>query len=282
MRFLTFLALCFLIAGCGDLDKFYEARKAGARAVPENPEVIAIVGEEEITKGDLNAALAKLSYKQKKLYESSPEMTAEYLDTIINQRILYAEAVKMGIDKREDIIQKTENFKRQLVGQALGQEIISMIDAGEEDARRYYDENRREFEGISASTLVIVQGTDKPAAIRRAEDIAGRARAGEAWESLSVKADQSRNEYVTRGVLPAEAEAVLFGSKEGQIAGPLEVGNEFFIIKVKKGPEPVPFSEVAGKIKATMVKEKVLEYVNALREKQGVVVYKERLQEQGK
>lgn len=279
MRFLPFLAICFLVAGCGDLDKFYEARKAGAGPVPQNPEVIAVVDGEEITKGDLNAALAKLPYKQKALYESSPERMAAYLDTLINQRVLSAEAVKRGIDKREDIIERTENLKRQLVGQALAQEILASIDVGEDDAREYYEKNLEEFERVRVSTLVISQGTDKSAASEKALSIAERARAGEPWESLSAEADESSNEYINRGAFPAEAEADIFGGNAGEISGPLEVGNEFFIIKLEKGPEPAPFSEVSRKIEGAIVNEKVLEYVNGLREKWGVVVYKERLEE---
>lgn len=281
MRFLPFLAICFLVAGCGDLDKFYEARKAGAGPVPQNPEVIAVVDGEEITKGDLNAALAKLPYKQKALYESSPERMAAYLDTLINQKVLSAEAVKRGIDRREDIIERTENLKRQLVGQALAQEILASIDVGEDDAREYYKKNLREFERVKASTLVVTQGTDRAAASEKAESIAERARAGEPWESLSKEADESRNEYINRGAFPPEAEADIFGGNAGEISGPLEVGDEFFIIKLEKGPEPVPFSEVSRKIESAIVNEKVLEYVNGLREKWGVVVYKERLEEQG-
>lgn len=279
MRFLPFLALCFLIAGCGDLDKFYEERKAGVRQAPQNPEVIALIGEEEITKGDLDAALAKLPDKQRMLYGSSPERTAAYLDTLINQKVLNAEAVKRGIDRREDIIERTENLKRQLVGQALAQEILASIDVGEDDAREYYKKNGREFERVSASVLVVRQGTDKAAASKKAQSIAERARSGEPWESLSAEADQGRNEDITKGVLPPEAEAEIFGAKEGEISGPLEVENEFFIIKLEKGPEQVPFAEVARKIEAAIVNEKVLEYVNGLREKWGVVVYKERLEE---
>lgn len=279
MRFPLFLTLCFLIAGCGDLDKFYEARKAGARPVPQNPEVIALVGEEEITKGDLNAALAKLPYKQKMLYESSPERTAAYLDMLINQRVLNAEAVKRGIDRREDILERTENLKRQLVGQALAQEILGSIDVGEDDAREYYKMNAKEFERVSVSILVVRQGTDRAAASQKVLSIAERARAGEPWESLSAEADEGRIEYINRGAFPAEAEADIFGGNVGEISGPLEVGNEFFIIKLEKGPEPVPFAEVSRKIEAAIVNEKVLEYVNGLREKWGVVVYKERLEE---
>ena len=279
MRFLPFLAIFFLIAGCGDLDKFYEARKAGIRAVPQNPEVIALVGEEEITKGDLNAALAKLPDKQRMLYESSPGRTAAYLDTLINQRVLTEEAVKRGIDKREDIILRTENLKRQLVGQALGQEILASIDVGEDDAREYYKKNGNEFERVSVSTLVVRQGTDRAADSEKALSIAERARAGEAWESLSREAGQSRNEYINRGVFSAEAVADIFGGNVGEIFGPLEVGSEFYIIKLEKAPEQVPFAEVSRRIEAAIVNEKVLEYVNGLREKWGVVVYKERLEE---
>jgi peptidyl-prolyl cis-trans isomerase C len=279
MRFLLFLTVCFLLAGCGDMDKFQESRKEGARPVPKNPEVVAVVGEEEITIGDLDAALAKLPYNQKKLYESSPERKAAYLDALINQRVLSSEAVKRGIDKRENIIEKTESYKRQLVGQALAQEILSGIDVSDDELRKYYEKNGKEFERVKVRSLIVKKGTDGAAASEKAQSIAERAKAGEPWENLAAEADDSRDEYIARGFFPVEIEDKVFALKEGGISGPLEVGNEFYIIKLDKGPEPVPFGEVSRKIEAAVVNEKVLEYVYGLRDKWGVVVYKERLEE---
>ena len=279
MRFLMFLTVCFLLAGCGDMDKFQEGRKEGARPVPKNPEVVAVVGEEEITIGDLDAALAKLPYNQKKLYESSPDRKAAYLDALINQRVLSSEAEKMGIDRREDILLKTESYKRQLVGQALAQEILSGIDVSDDELKKYYEKNGKEFESVKISSLIVRKGADGAAASEKAESLAGRAKAGEPWENLAAEADDSRSEDISRGFFPPGIEDEIFAAKEGEISGPLEVGNEFYIIKLDKGPEPVPFGEVSRKIEAAVVNEKVLEYVEGLRDKWGVVVYKERLEE---
>ncbi|MGD9652811.1 MAG: peptidylprolyl isomerase [Candidatus Dadabacteria bacterium] len=279
MRFLMFLTVCILLAGCGDMDKFQESRKEGARPVPKNPEVVAVVGEEEITIGDLDAALAKLPYNQKKLYESSPDRKASYLDALINQRVLSSEAEKMGIDRREDILQRTESYKRQLVGQALAQEILSGIEVSDDELRNYYEKNGNEFEKVKVTSLIVRKGADGAAASKKAESLAGRAKAGEPWENLAAEADDSKSEDIQRGFFPPEIENEIFAAKEGEISGPLEVGNEFYIIKLDKGPEPVPFDEVSRKIEAAVVNEKVLEYVEGLRDKWGVVVYKERLEE---
>lgn len=279
MRFLMFLTVCIFLAGCGDMDRFQESRKEGARPVPKNPEVVAVVGEEEITIGDLDAALAKLPYNQKKLYESSPDRKASYLDALINQRVLSSEAEKMGIDKREDILQRTESYKRQLVGQALAQEILSGIDVSDDELRKYYEKNGKEFEKIKITSLIVRKGADGATASEKAESLAGRAKAGEPWENLAAEADDSKSEDIQRGFFPPEIENEIFAAKEGGISGPLEVGNEFYIIKLDKGPEPVPFGEVSRKIEAAVVNEKVLEYVEGLRDKWGVVVYKERLEE---
>ena len=229
--------------------------------------------------GELDAARGKLPYKQKALYESSPDRKAAYLDALINQKVLTDEAVKRGLGHREDIVEKTENFKRQLVGQALAQEILSGIDVEEEEIREYYAKNGREFERVRVNSLIVRQGTDRTAAAEKARSIAERARAGEPWGNLAAEADDGRSEYLARDFFPVEIEDEVFASKEGGISGPLEVGNEFYIIKLVKGPEPVPFGEVSRKIEAAVVNEKVLEYVYGLREKRGVVVYKERLEE---
>lgn len=288
MRLIFFLSAAMVLFGCGDFDNFYEARREGARPGSGNPEVLATVGEEEITAGDLEAAIARLPYKQKRLYESSPAKKAEYLDTMINQKVLYAEALKMGIDRRSDIEEKTENFKKQLIGQALAQEILGDIKTGEADARRYYEKNKRDFERVKVRKIVIAgdsgSGAGMAAARSRAESISERAKSGESWDILAAEAaagkpSESKSEYIQRGELPPDAEERVFGMKKGEVSDPLEVAGGFFIIKAEDRPAPVPFGEVSRKIESEIINGKIVDYVYGLRDEWGVVVYKDRLEE---
>ena len=188
MRYLAVIAAAVLLAGCSDFNKFFESRREGRTEKEAGPEVIAVVGPDEITKSELERALERMPYKQKKLYQSSPEKMGEFLDLYINQKILYTEAVKRGIDKREDVIEKTENFKKQLVGKTFGQEVLKSLRVSGSEIDDYYRRHKEDYEQINVSEIYIKadpgRGLTKEAALAKASEVSNRARAGGDWGEL--------------------------------------------------------------------------------------------------
>ncbi len=291
MRTLLFMFSLTVLAGCSDFNNFYEEKKAAHDSKGSGREVVAIVGPEEITKDEITEALNMLPYKQRKIYQSSPEKMNEYLDSYINQKVLYSEALKRGIDRREEILEKTENFKKQLVGQALGQEILKNIEVSESEIQKYHEKNKRDFERINISKIFIKtdseNGITKQDALMKARSASDRAEAGDKFEDIALEfsddpASKKRGGkvgYINRGQLPPEIEERIFDMKEGEISKPLEVEDGFYIIKVDEGSGFLPDGQVRRKIKSELINEKLIEYVNGLREEWSVVVFKDKLQE---
>jgi parvulin-like peptidyl-prolyl isomerase len=291
MKYLVVIAAAVLLAGCSDFNKFFESRREGRTEKEAGPEVIAVVGSDEITKSDLARALERMPYKQKKLYQSSPEKMGEFLDLYINQKILYTEAVKRGIDKREDIVEKTENFKKQLVGKTFGQEVLKSIRVSGSEIDDYYRQNKEDYEQINVSEIYIKadpgKGLTKEAALARAREVSNRARAGEDWNELVKKYsdDETTREkggsrgYVQRGEFGPAIDGRIFGMKKGEITVPLEVSGGYFIIKINEEAAPIPEGQLRRRVESQIINEKLVEYVNGLRDEAKVEVYRDRLEE---
>ncbi|HET7290473.1 MAG TPA: peptidylprolyl isomerase [Thermodesulfobacteriota bacterium] len=291
MKYIVVIAAAVLLAGCSDFNKFFESRREVPTEKEAGPEVIALVGGDEITKAELMRALERMPYKQKKLYQSSPEKLGEFLDIYINQKILYAEAVKRGIDKREDVIEKTENFKKQLVGKTFGQEVLKSIRVSGSEIDDYYRRHKEDYEQINVSEIYIKadpgNGTTKEAALARAREAYEKAKAGGDWDEL-VKLysdDETTREkgggrgYVQRGEFGPVIDGQIFGMKKGEITGPLEVSGGYFIIKINEGAAPIPEGQLKRRVESQIINEKLVEYVNGLRNEARVEVYRDRLEE---
>jgi peptidyl-prolyl cis-trans isomerase C len=276
--------------GCSDFDRFYREKKTGSTALKEGGTVVAKVGSEEITTEELYESLESLPPKQRLLYQSSPQRLKDYLDAYINQMLLHKEAERRGLDRREDIRENLEKYKKQLLIRAIGQEITNQ-EFNEEEIKRYYGENSKSFEQIRASQIFIKAtpdgGITEDDARAKAELITKRARAGEKFENLVEEfSDDPRSKrkggdlgYISRGRLPLEIENEIFNLKEGEISNPIETPNGFYIIKVTQGTKIPPLEQVKGRIQLDLRKRIFSEYAKSLREKIGVEIFEDKLKE---
>jgi peptidyl-prolyl cis-trans isomerase C len=276
--------------GCSDFDRFYREKKTGSTALKEGGTVVAKVGSEEITTEELYESLESLPPKQRLLYQSSPQRLKDYLDAYINQMLLHKEAERRGLDRREDIRENLEKYKKQLLIRAIGQEITNQ-EFNEEEIKRYYGENSKSFEQIRARQIFIKAtpngGITEDDARAKAELITKRARAGEKFENLVEEfSDDPRSKrkggdlgYISRGRLPLEIENEIFNLKEGEISNPIEAPNGFYIIKVTQGTKIPPLEQVKGRIQLDLRKRIFSEYAKSLREKIGVEIFEDKLKE---
>lgn len=291
MRYIVVMAAALLLSGCGDFNRFYESRRGKPEEIEAGPEVIAVIGSDEITKAEIARALERMPYKQKKLYQSSPERMGEFLDIYINQKILYTEAVKRGIDKRDDILEKTENFKKQLVGKTFGQEVLKSIRVSGSEIEDYYSIHKEDYEQIDVSEIYIradpQKRITKDAALARAREVYEKAKAGGDWDELvkEYSDDETTREKggvrgsVQRGEFGPAIDERIFGMKKGEITGPLEVSRGYFIIKIDEVAAPIPEGQLRRRVESQIINDKLVEYVNGLRHDAGVEVYRDRLEE---
>ncbi|MCZ6864418.1 MAG: peptidylprolyl isomerase [Candidatus Dadabacteria bacterium] len=254
-------------------------------------DILALVGSESITKDDLRDELNKLSYKQRSIYSSSPEKLNKFLDTHINEKVLYNEAIKRGFANRGDIQEEIDRYKKQLIIKTFGKEILGELELNNDDITMYYDQNKKEFERIQISKIFIKtnpeNGISSESALSKAELVSSKANAGESFEELALeysddpisKKKGGKVGYINRGKFPQQIDNEIFELKEGEITKPFEVQDGYLIIKANQEPDFPPYGQVERIIRSKLINERLLNYINGLREQWGVRVYKDRLQE---
>jgi peptidyl-prolyl cis-trans isomerase C len=282
MRILILILTIGLIFSCNNSNN--ETKEAPS-------DILALVGSESITKDDLRDELNKLSYKQRSIYSSSPEKLNKFLDTHINEKVLYNEAIKRGFANRGDIQEEIDRYKKQLIIKTFGKEILGELELNNDDITMYYDQNKKEFERIQISKIFIKtnpeNGISSESALSKAELVSSKANAGESFEELALeysddpisKKKGGKVGYINRGKFPQQIDNQIFELKEGEITKPFEVQDGYLIIKANQEPDFPPYGQVERIIRSKLINERLLNYINGLREQWGVRVYKDRLQE---
>ncbi len=254
-------------------------------------DILVTIGSENITTDDLTSELNKLSFKQKSIYTSSPEKLNEFLQTHINEKVLYNEAVKRGIENREDIQEDIESYKKKLVTKTLGKEIFEEIELNQEEIKEYYDKNQEDYKRIDISKIFIrfdVNEEDaKASALSKVELVSKRANAGESFEELAIESSDDpiskkrggKVGYINKGRFPEEIDKEIFLLKKGEITNPFEVQGGYLIIKANKEPDYPPYAQLERMIRSELINQRLLDYINGLRGEWEVTVYKDRLKE---
>jgi len=283
MRILILILTIGFVFGCNNSNN--ETKEVST------DEIIAQIGSEKITRDDLEHELNKLSYKQKSIYSSSPEKLNEFLQTHINEKVLYNEALKRGFENRDDIQEEIERYKKQLITRTFGREILEELELSKDDIRMHYDQNNKDFERIEISKIFIKIDPEKDnsgkSARARAELVSNRVNAGESFEELALEySDDTVSKkrggkvgYINRGKFPQEIDNEIFELKEGEITKPFEVDGGYLIIKANQEPGYPPYGQVERTIRSELINERLLEYINDLRQQWEVRIYKDRLQE---
>jgi len=282
MRILILIITIGFVLSCNNSNN--ETKEASS-------DIIAQVGRENITMDNLTDELNKLSYKQKSIYSSSPEKLNEFLETHINEKVLYKEAVKRGFENRDDIQEEIDRYKKQLITKTLGKEILEELQLNKDEIKTYYDQNKKDYERIDISKILIKfdmkEENPKEAAQLKAELILNRANSGESFEELAIefsddiisKKRGGKAGYTSRGRFPEDMDIEIFELNKGEITKPFEVDGGYLIIKANAEPDFPPYGQLERVIRSNLINERLLNYINGLREKWEVRVYKDKLQE---
>lgn len=278
MRILVLILIICFATGCDDTNK-----------AQSDSDVLVEIGSEQITKKDFTDELNKLTFKQKSVYTSSPKKLNEFLQTRINEKVLYNEAVKRGIDDREDVKQDIESYKRRLATKTLGKELFEEIAPNQEDIKEHYDKNKENYKRVDISKIFIRVDKENPkeSALSKAELVSKRVNQGESFEDLAMefsddpvsKKRGGKVGYINKGRFPENIDKEIFILKEGEITKPFEVQDGYLIIKANKEADYPPYAQLERTMRSDMINQRLLDYINDLRGEWEVRVYEDRLKE---
>jgi peptidyl-prolyl cis-trans isomerase C len=262
-----------------------------ACAKKESGKAIATIDGEKITVQEFNAELDKIPMNMKMLVVSQSGKK-DFLNRLIERKILLREARKEKVDKEKEFQDRLADITEQLMMQSLlKKKVNTEMKLTDADLEKYYNEHREEFKkDREIQTRQIVVKTEQ-----EAKEIAGRIAKGEDFADLAKRysIDPSAKNtggdigYHPKGTLIPEYEATAFQlTKIGQVSQPVKTQLGYHIIKLEgmKTGTYVPFPEVKEFIRQKLTQARQAEvlqkYVEDLKKKSKITINEDVLKEE--
>lgn len=218
--------------------------------------VAARVGDEKITKDDVEGIFETLSDKQKNDYKGK-RGKADFVDKLIEEEIIFQEAIKLDIQEEQDVEKLMEQARRSiLISEYINREILGKIEVGDEEIKRYYDDHPDEFMTRAIINAQHLFTTSR----KKAEEWKRRLGEGESFSKMAV--DESEDEltgpdggnlgyfnpggYVKFIGTSDKWSNAVKGLEKDEISDVIEFEKGFSIVKIKgKRPERImPLNDV--------------------------------------
>ncbi|MCF6466766.1 peptidylprolyl isomerase [Clostridium sp. Cult2] len=247
----------------------------------EKGKVLATVNGKEITDKDVYSFLNQLG-PQAAAQFNSPEGLNMLTNELINQELVYLDAINNGLDEEENFKRELELVKENILIQYAINKLLSGITVSEEEVSKFYTENKENFkfpESVGASHILV---DDK----EKAKEILDEINAGLSFEEAAGKYSNCPSKAnggdlgeFTRGKMVPEFEEAAFAMEEGEISEPVKSQFGYHIIKLncKKASGNSALEEVKDKINQQLInlkqQERYLGKTGELREKYNVKTY---------
>jgi len=208
-----------------------------------------------------------------------------FLDSMINQKLLYSEASKLNFDKDPDVQKQLDEAKKEILIKAyLKKEIEDTVKVTDEDAKKYYDANKDKFkepEKIKISHILVDSEAEAKNILAKLKGGADFAALAKAKSKDASKEKGGEIGFIAKGQTVPEFEQAAFALQPGQISGVVKTQFGYHIIKVtEKQPEKLmAYDGIKDQLKRMILADKQKERLEAilkdLKERNKVVVYKD-------
>lgn len=204
-------------------------------------EVVASAGPEKITREELDASAA--AEGRNLGAPLNAEQKAQLLQSMINQRLLVAEAKARALHKGKDFKLYMQEQERQALSRRIYElEVGAKAQVSQEDAAAAIKARPEFFETITLSQAVLATEAEAKALKAAATPKNFEQLAREKSMDEASKARGGDLGAVRRGMMLPELEKAVFAAKKGQIVGPLksEFGWHVYWLRdrhVEKGEE---------------------------------------------
>jgi peptidyl-prolyl cis-trans isomerase C len=244
MRKVQFFCVMFLIAaGCGT-----PSGKDGLGRV------YAVVNGEPITEATLQKEVEGLPPYVRPILET-PGGRAQFLESVITRDLLLREALRRGVDRRQEVADRVAMARKSILLEALLRDVAEKAPGLTDEAlRRIYDGDSAQYQVGERAKVSHMLFRDKA----RAEEMYRRAQAGEPFEELMKEVGKRDGEVaadlgdIEKGNFVKEFEAASFSAAPGSVVGPVKTTYGWHVIKVyERKPAGVrPFEEVKPQLLA--------------------------------
>ena len=242
---------------------FYSVAQAGT---------VATVNGKVITDEDMQALVATLPEVQKEKFLKDPAAHKQLVENLIDQVLVYQDAMARKVDTSKEYITAMNTFKRQVMVNVLVQKELAPK-VNNESAKAYYTKNKIKYSTDKVHAQHILVPTEKEAQEILAEVKKPGVDFQKVAETKSKDPSAKNNRgdlgfFMREGYDPAFVEAS-FAAKVGDIIGPVKSTFGYHVIKIidRKVGNVLEFTEVEQKVRADLQREILQSYVAGLKSK---------------
>lgn len=243
--------------------------------------ILATVNGKDITEQDVYVFLNQLSAQTAAQFRS-PEGMNRIVVELVNQELIYLDAMEKGLNEEEDFIKELERVKANVLKQYAINKLLSDVRVTEEEMMDFYKSQKDNFiepEKVRASHILV--DTEE-----KAKEILEEIKGGLSFEDAAKKYSSCPSNAVggdlgefPRGKMVIEFEEAAFSMEEGQISQPVKTQFGYHLIKVvsKKEASLIPFENLKEQIEKHLLglkqEEKYTSSIDSLKEKYVVNMY---------
>lgn len=237
-------------------------------------EVLASAGSETVTREDFELAVQQQAAQTKR--PLGPEERKALLQTMLNQRLLVAEAKRRKLDKDPAFKAARAEAERRALAEALyNAEVASKAVVTPAELKQFYDANPKLFDTVELSQIVLVPKPGEEAQVKaKADALAKKLQAAPKGFAAAAKAQSDDPQTKAKGGLVGEVRPtqmlpelanVAFTLKEGGVSEPIPTRFGFHILRVRN-KKHLDFDQVAEQLAQDLRADKAAGLQKALLE----------------
>jgi peptidyl-prolyl cis-trans isomerase C len=227
----------------------------GGTGKGKQEKVLAMVNGQPITEAMLDEEAKSLPPYVRPILDT-PSGRMQFLESLITRDLLMQEALRRGMDRREEVRERLNMARRSIILEALLREVTEKAPGLSDEAlKKFYDANAENFQVGERVKVSHVLFKDRA----KAEEIAKKVKNGMPFEEIikitagegGVAADLG---FIEKGKFDKAFEEAAFAATAGQVTGPVKTVYGYHLIQVgeKRPAGAQPFEEVKGQIAADL------------------------------
>lgn len=222
--------------------------------------VLAKVNGKEITEKDLNILIQSMG-PQRAMQFQSEEGKKELVNELINQELVYLDAIENKMNDEEAFNKKLEDFAANLLKQYYLEKLLTNVEVSEEKVKEYYENNKDKFisgEKYKASHILVDEE-------EKAEEILKEIKEGKSFEEAAKEYSSCPSKdkggdlgYFGKGQMVKEFEEAAEKAELDVVVGPVKTqfGYHLILVTDKKESETMSFEEVKGQLKGQLMNQR--------------------------
>lgn len=222
--------------------------------------VLAVVAGNEITEMDLQQAILKYPQDRRGMF-ATEQGKKQLLEQMISFELMFQFGKEASLDKTKEFETEVEKFKKELLTQMVINKVISEVTVTDDEALKYYEENRSMFsepENVTAKHILI---SSEEEANKIKKEIESNnvtfEEAASQYSSCPSKEQGGNLGSFSRGMMVPEFEEAAFASEIGVVTEPVKTQFGYHLIKVeaKNSGKDLDFEEVKDGVVNQLLQE---------------------------